>query len=98
MLKGMLLARELRALGHDVEVLTGFPNYPGGVLYPGYPLRPIRTDVIDGIRVTRRRYTLATASRPLGASSTMSVSVPQRHSWDPSSERGLTSPTCTIRR
>lgn len=53
MLKGLLFARELKAMGHEVEVLTGFPNYPGGVFYPGYPLRPLRTDIIDGIRVTR---------------------------------------------
>ena len=31
--KGMLFARELAARGHDVEVLTGFPNYPGGNIY-----------------------------------------------------------------
>jgi len=53
MLKGLLLARELKAMGHEVEVLTGFPNYPGGVLYPGYRLRLLRTDIIEGIRVTR---------------------------------------------
>lgn len=28
--KGLLFARELAARGHEVEVLTGFPNYPGG--------------------------------------------------------------------
>ena len=28
--KGLLFARELVARGHQVEVLTGFPNYPGG--------------------------------------------------------------------
>jgi len=27
--KGLLFARELAARGHEVEVLTGFPNYPG---------------------------------------------------------------------
>lgn len=53
MLKGLLFARELKAMGHDVEVLTGFPNYPGGVLYPGYRLKLLSTEVVDGIRVTR---------------------------------------------
>ncbi|MEH1124633.1 glycosyltransferase family 4 protein [Micromonospora sp. CPCC 206061] len=30
------LAEELAARGHEVRVLTGFPNYPVGVIYPGY--------------------------------------------------------------
>ena len=38
-LKGLVFARKLRDLGHDVEVLTGFPNYPGGRIYPGYSLK-----------------------------------------------------------
>ena len=38
--KGMPLAKALRSKGHDVEVLTGFPNYPGGRVYPGYRIRP----------------------------------------------------------
>ena len=29
-LKGLAFAKELVRLGHEVEVLTGFPNYPGG--------------------------------------------------------------------
>ena len=28
--KGLLFAKTLRDKGYDVEVLTGFPNYPGG--------------------------------------------------------------------
>jgi glycosyltransferase involved in cell wall biosynthesis len=30
------LAEELAARGHEVRVLTGFPDYPGGQLYPGW--------------------------------------------------------------
>ena len=30
------LAQSLQARGHEVAVLTGFPNYPSGELYPGY--------------------------------------------------------------
>jgi glycosyltransferase involved in cell wall biosynthesis len=30
------LAEELAARGHQVRVLTGFPNYPEGRIYPGY--------------------------------------------------------------
>lgn len=51
--KGLLFARELAARGHEVEVLTGFPNYPGGNVYPGYHIRPWRRERIDGIRVLR---------------------------------------------
>jgi glycosyltransferase involved in cell wall biosynthesis len=51
--KGLVFARELAARGHDVEVLTGFPNYPGGDVYPGYRIRPWRREGIDGIRVLR---------------------------------------------
>jgi len=51
--KGLLFARELAARGHEVEVLTGFPNYPGGKLYPGYKIRPWRREEIDGISVVR---------------------------------------------
>jgi colanic acid biosynthesis glycosyl transferase WcaI len=51
--KGLLFARELAARGHEVEVLTGFPNYPGGKLYPGYRIRPWVREQIDGINVLR---------------------------------------------
>lgn len=33
------LARELADRGHQVRVLTGYPNYPGGRIYPGYRQR-----------------------------------------------------------
>ncbi|MGC4861427.1 glycosyltransferase family 4 protein [Micromonospora sp. DT41] len=33
------LAEELSARGHDVRVLTGFPDYPGGHVYPGWRQR-----------------------------------------------------------
>ncbi len=46
-------ARALADAGHDVEVATGFPNYPGGKLYPGYRLRPYRTEIIKGVKVHR---------------------------------------------
>ena len=51
--KGLLFARELAARGHDVEVLTGFPNYPGGCVYPGYRIRPWVREQIDGISILR---------------------------------------------
>jgi glycosyltransferase involved in cell wall biosynthesis len=51
--KGLLFARELAARGHDVEVLTGFPNYPGGDVYPGYRIRPWVREQIDGVSILR---------------------------------------------
>jgi colanic acid biosynthesis glycosyl transferase WcaI len=47
------LALGLKARGHEVEVLTGMPNYPQGRFFPGYGwLRPARED-FEGIRVVR---------------------------------------------
>lgn len=51
--KGLLFARALVARGHQVEVLTGFPNYPGGNVYPGYRIRPWARERLDGIDVLR---------------------------------------------
>jgi colanic acid biosynthesis glycosyl transferase WcaI len=47
------LAVELKKRGHEVVVLTGFPNYPRGKLYPGYHLRFFQREFIDGIPVFR---------------------------------------------
>lgn len=51
--KGLVFARELVKQGHQVEVLTGFPNYPGGKIYPGYHMRFFQRETIEGIRITR---------------------------------------------
>jgi lipopolysaccharide/colanic/teichoic acid biosynthesis glycosyltransferase len=51
--KGLLFAKELQRLGHEVEVLTGFPNYPGGKVYPGYRLRIAQREIIEGVSVLR---------------------------------------------
>jgi len=51
--KGMAFARQLARRGHEVEVLTGFPNYPGGKLYPGYRVRFWQREVMQGIPVLR---------------------------------------------
>ena len=47
------LARELVARGHEVEVVTGFPNYPAGEIAPGYRMRARLVEDLDGVRVTR---------------------------------------------
>ncbi len=51
--KGLVFARELVRQGFEVEVLTGFPNYPGGKVYPGYRIQWLQREVIDGVQVTR---------------------------------------------
>jgi len=51
--KGLTFAKALRDAGIDVEVLTGFPNYPIGRLYPGYRIKIIQHEEIQGIKVTR---------------------------------------------
>jgi len=51
--RGLAFARDLERLGYDVEVVTGFPNYPGGTVYDGYRIRLKQVEVMDGIRVTR---------------------------------------------
>jgi colanic acid biosynthesis glycosyl transferase WcaI len=51
--KGLVFARALQERGFNVEVVTGFPNYPGGTLYNGYKVRLIQREIIDSIAVTR---------------------------------------------
>ncbi len=51
--KGQVFARELVSQGFDVEVLTGFPNYPSGKIYSGYKVKLLQREVIDGVHVTR---------------------------------------------
>ena len=44
--KGLVFARELLRQGFDVEVITGFPNYPSGRVFPGYEIKLIQKDLI----------------------------------------------------
>jgi glycosyltransferase involved in cell wall biosynthesis len=39
--------------GHKVTVITGVPNVPDGVVYPGYSNRLYQEEAMDGIRVIR---------------------------------------------
>jgi len=47
------LAQTLHFRGHDVTVLTGFPNYPSGKIYPGYRLRLRQREILNGVPVIR---------------------------------------------
>ena len=51
--RGLSFAKKLVAAGHEVEVITAFPNYPGGKIYPGYKLSFIKKEKIDGVQITR---------------------------------------------
>ena len=51
--KGLLFAKELVSRGFEVEVITGFPNYPGGYLYDGYKLKVVQKEIVDGVFITR---------------------------------------------
>lgn len=51
--KGALFAQGLAERGQEVEVATGFPNYPGGKLYPGFRIRAYQRETIAGLTVHR---------------------------------------------
>lgn len=47
------ICRALAEKGHSVTVVTGTPNYPEGVVYPGYEKGARADEVLDGVRVHR---------------------------------------------
>ena len=47
------LAESLAAMGHEVTVLTGFPNWPEGKVYSGYRQRLVCREDINGVHVIR---------------------------------------------
>lgn len=51
--KGLLFAKKLVENGHQVEVITGFPNYPGGKVYDGYKVKAYQKELIDGVVLHR---------------------------------------------
>lgn len=51
--RGLAFAHELKKMGHTVEVLTGFPNYPGGKVYEGYRVSVFQSEQMEGIPVHR---------------------------------------------
>ena len=46
------LAKRLKTLGHEVQILTAFPNYPTGRVFDGYPRFYMREEK-DGICIHR---------------------------------------------
>ena len=47
------LAVRLAARGHEIQVLTALPNYPGKVVHPEYVGRENTLEWLDGVRVAR---------------------------------------------
>ena len=47
------LAAELVRRGHDVTVLTGIPNYPGGHFFKGYGLFRKTKEALNGVKIYR---------------------------------------------
>lgn len=51
------ICEEMVRRGHEVHVVTGYPNYPEGILYDGYGKGKHIDEVINGVRV-HRCYTI----------------------------------------
>ncbi len=52
-MKALAFAKGLTERGHQVQVLTGLPNYPVGKLYPGYRFRLYQKEIMENILVHR---------------------------------------------
>jgi len=87
------ISQSLRDLGHTVDVLTGFPNYPTGRLPEGWRLRPYQREVVsDGLTIHRAplypshdahavRRIANYVSFAAGASLVANTRVPQPDAW-----------------
>lgn len=47
------LAKWLANFGHDVSVITGYPNYPKGRIFPEYRTTDKKVELIDGVTIFR---------------------------------------------
>lgn len=46
-------AKWLVARGHSVQIVTGFPNYPAGRIYPGYRMGLLQRETLGGVEIIR---------------------------------------------
>ena len=51
--KGINYIKKLKKKGHEIHVLTGYPNYPDGKLYDGYKIKLWQHEKIDGVPILR---------------------------------------------
>ncbi|MFQ5777059.1 MAG: sugar transferase [Terriglobia bacterium] len=56
------LATDLAANGHQVSMVTAFPHYPEGRVFPGYRRAVFRREVVSGVEVVRT-FIYATPSK-----------------------------------
>ncbi len=61
-IKGITFLAALRDRGFDIQVVTTFPNYPMGKIYPGYKLRMWEIEVQNNIKIVRV-YSFITQSK-----------------------------------
>lgn len=47
------LAQGLAERGHEIITITGVPNYPSGIIYPGYRQKLWQWEEKDGVRILR---------------------------------------------
>ena len=47
------ICEEMVRKGHEVQVITGYPNYPEGILYEGYGKGKHIDEIINGVKVHR---------------------------------------------
>ena len=47
------ICEEMVRRGHEVQVVTGYPNYPEGILYDGYGKGKHIDEVINGVKIHR---------------------------------------------
>lgn len=52
-IKGLDFLLEVKKEGFDIDVITTFPNYPTGKIFPGYKNKLWETEFHNGIRVIR---------------------------------------------
>lgn len=52
-IKGLGFLQEMQKQGFEVDVITTFPNYPTGKIFPGYRVKPWQIEIHDGVRVVR---------------------------------------------
>lgn len=47
------LSISLKNRGHEVTVLTGYPNYPGGKIYQDFKVHPELYSSLNGVNIIR---------------------------------------------
>lgn len=59
------LAQTLALRGHEVRVITGYPNYPGGRLYPGYRQTLVHHEKVGLVEVRRVPLFVSHSQNPI---------------------------------